>query len=292
MSKLRALIASPRHVRAQARRVRKPRADSAQTRRAILEATLRILRDHGLAELTHRAVAQEAGVSLALTSYHFASKDNLISEALDLAASETLRWLEQTAVELTANGGGALIPDLVAERLGDLTMGRLGDEQLAVVSGGGAVTRRRPPACPADSDRGLERRLPHHRGRPPETLRHTRSEGRRGARGRDARGPRVPADRRVEPQLRARGAPALRCGGCSGRSTSAASPRPGSIERSGARGRAYQASHRPANCAACAFVLCPACFMIGGTSGSATKLCQPCSSQSKITQTRSSSAGS
>ena len=32
--------------------------------------------------------------------------------------------------------------------------------------------------------------------------------------------------------------------------------------------------------------------MIGGTSGSETKLCQPCSSQSKITQTRSSSAGS
>ena len=113
---------------------RKLRSDSVQTRRAILDATLRILRDHGLAELTHRAVAQEAGVSLALTSYHFASKDNLISEALDLAASETLRWLEQTAVELTANGGGALIPELVAERFGDLTMGRLGDEQLAVVS--------------------------------------------------------------------------------------------------------------------------------------------------------------
>src|SRR5437867_877719 len=32
--------------------------------------------------------------------------------------------------------------------------------------------------------------------------------------------------------------------------------------------------------------------MIGGTSGSETKLCQPCSSQSKITQTRSSSEGS
>ena len=40
------------------------------------------------------------------------------------------------------------------------------------------------------------------------------------------------------------------------------------------------------------FDLCPASFMIGGTSGSDTKLCQPCSSQSKITQTRSSSAGS
>ena len=53
-----------------------------------------------------------------------------------------------------------------------------------------------------------------------------------------------------------------------------------------------QASHRPANCAACGLDLCPASFMIGGTSGSATKLCQPCSSQSKITQTRSSSEGS
>src|SRR5437870_7357011 len=32
--------------------------------------------------------------------------------------------------------------------------------------------------------------------------------------------------------------------------------------------------------------------MIGGTSGSETKLCQPCSSQSKTTQTRSASEGS
>src|SRR5512140_3438230 len=32
--------------------------------------------------------------------------------------------------------------------------------------------------------------------------------------------------------------------------------------------------------------------MIGGTSGSDTKLCQPCSSQSKTAQTRSSSEGS
>src|SRR3954470_4414739 len=53
-----------------------------------------------------------------------------------------------------------------------------------------------------------------------------------------------------------------------------------------------QAWHRPANCAACGRDLCPASFMIAGTSGSDTKLCQPCSSQSKTTQTRSSSEGS
>ena len=38
--------------------------------------------------------------------------------------------------------------------------------------------------------------------------------------------------------------------------------------------------------------MCPASFMIGGPVGSDTKLCQPCSSQSNTTQTRSVSEGS
>src|SRR4051812_2799810 len=54
----------------------------------------------------------------------------------------------------------------------------------------------------------------------------------------------------------------------------------------------FQELHWPANCAACGLPLCPASFMIGGTSGSDTKFCQPCSSQSKTTHTRSASEGS
>jgi hypothetical protein len=38
--------------------------------------------------------------------------------------------------------------------------------------------------------------------------------------------------------------------------------------------------------------LCPASFKIGGTAGSATKLCQPSASQSKTTQTHDESAAS
>src|SRR6476659_2514536 len=53
-----------------------------------------------------------------------------------------------------------------------------------------------------------------------------------------------------------------------------------------------QASMLRANMAACGLPLCPASFRIGGTSGSDTKLCQPCSSQSNATQTRSASVGS
>jgi DNA-binding transcriptional regulator YbjK len=133
MSKLRNVDRTGAAAGTQGRPTRKLRSDSIQTRRAILDATLRILRDHGLAELTHRAVAKEAGVSLALTSYHFSTKDNLISEALDLAATGTTEWLEQAAVDLTASRS-KLPPQLVAGRLGDLTMGRLDDAQLAPLS--------------------------------------------------------------------------------------------------------------------------------------------------------------
>ncbi len=129
MSKLPATNATGSRPRAQ----RRPRADSEATRRAILAATLRILRDRGLASLTHRAVAQEAGVSLALTSYHFASKENLIAEALELAMTDTTARLDETATALLA-GDRPVTPAVVAERLCDLTMSRLGDDELAVVS--------------------------------------------------------------------------------------------------------------------------------------------------------------
>jgi len=104
------------------------REDGRQTRAAILAATLRVLRDEGIGSLTHRAVAREARVSLALTTYHFATKENLIAEALNLAAAETLDGLR----EATAEGEGPLTPAAVADRLCDMTIERLGDERLAV----------------------------------------------------------------------------------------------------------------------------------------------------------------
>src|SRR5207244_11496661 len=52
------------------------------------------------------------------------------------------------------------------------------------------------------------------------------------------------------------------------------------------------ASYRPPSSAAWGRPTCPASCRIGGTEGSETKLCQPSASQSKSTQTRSSSLGS
>ncbi|MCC6524571.1 MAG: TetR family transcriptional regulator, partial [Polyangiaceae bacterium] len=51
-------------------------------RRAVLEATLRLLAREGPRGVTHRAVAAEAGTSLRATTYYFASREELLTEAL------------------------------------------------------------------------------------------------------------------------------------------------------------------------------------------------------------------
>ncbi|MCQ3828241.1 TetR family transcriptional regulator [Microbulbifer elongatus] len=60
---------------------RAQRADSRQRRKAILEATLRLIVKEGIRGIRHRAVAKEAAVPLAATTYYFKQLDDLISDA-------------------------------------------------------------------------------------------------------------------------------------------------------------------------------------------------------------------
>jgi TetR/AcrR family transcriptional regulator, regulator of biofilm formation and stress response len=59
-------------------------------RREILEATLRVIGDGGVKSVTHRAVAQEADVALASTTYYFDSKGALVEEALELMIARSI----------------------------------------------------------------------------------------------------------------------------------------------------------------------------------------------------------
>jgi DNA-binding transcriptional regulator YbjK len=59
-------------------------------RKDILEATLRLIGEGGVKSVTHRAVAHEANVSLASTTYYFDSKDALIEEALELMIERSI----------------------------------------------------------------------------------------------------------------------------------------------------------------------------------------------------------
>jgi DNA-binding transcriptional regulator YbjK len=64
-------------------------------RRDILEATLRVIGETGVKSVTHRAVAHEASVALASTTYYFDSKDALVEEALELMIERSIEYVRR-----------------------------------------------------------------------------------------------------------------------------------------------------------------------------------------------------
>lgn len=68
-----------------------------QRRKRILEATVRIIGREGPGAVTHRAVAAEAGVPLAATTYYFDSKEALFNEALTMSVWSDFAELEALA---------------------------------------------------------------------------------------------------------------------------------------------------------------------------------------------------
>ncbi|MEV6772192.1 TetR family transcriptional regulator [Nocardia sp. NPDC051030] len=63
----------------------KRRRDPERRIEEITAATERVIAARGIEGLTHRAVAEEAGVPLGATTYHFATKGDLIAAALQRA---------------------------------------------------------------------------------------------------------------------------------------------------------------------------------------------------------------
>jgi DNA-binding transcriptional regulator YbjK len=103
-------------------------------RAAIIDATIAIIGDGGVAAVTHRAVAERAGVSLSSTTYHFACKEAIVDEALrEVAARETervrlgVRGLQSLGAAGPEAFAGAVV-DWLAEQLE-------GDGRLAVRAG-------------------------------------------------------------------------------------------------------------------------------------------------------------
>jgi len=74
---------------------RAQRADSRQRRKAILEATLRLIVKEGIRGIRHRAVAREANVPLAATTYYFKDLNDLISDAFTYFVEQGLEHTRQ-----------------------------------------------------------------------------------------------------------------------------------------------------------------------------------------------------
>ena len=94
---------------------RKPQRRSIERRTALLKAVLRILGREGAAAITHRAVAEEAGVPIAATTYYFSSKEDLLREALQLHADQETQRVAQATDSL----GETPTIEALADRLAD-----------------------------------------------------------------------------------------------------------------------------------------------------------------------------
>jgi TetR/AcrR family transcriptional regulator, regulator of biofilm formation and stress response len=92
---------------------------TAGRREQILEAALRVIGRSGRQAVTHRAVAEEAGVPLGSTTYYFDSRDDLLGQALEhVAASEAERYAKRAeelrSVKTPRELADRLIDELVA----------------------------------------------------------------------------------------------------------------------------------------------------------------------------------
>ncbi len=88
-----------------------------QERRAeIARAVIDVVAEHGLRGLTHRKVADAAGVPLGSTTYHFETLDDLMMAGLELAADRNLAMMRRAAEQLaTGVDVAAWLTDLVIE---------------------------------------------------------------------------------------------------------------------------------------------------------------------------------
>jgi DNA-binding transcriptional regulator YbjK len=106
------------------------RAETSQrVRRSIVEATVRIVAREGVSGVTHRRVAAEAGVSLSSTTWHYATKADILEAALHSAADREVARMTGIADRL-----GDF--DLVAwaDALADWLLEQLGPERDATVA--------------------------------------------------------------------------------------------------------------------------------------------------------------
>lgn len=92
------------------------RARGDKRRAEIIEATLAVVTRDGAAGVTHRAVAEQAGITLSLITYHFATLDDLLVAALTTVADAyTVRIRD--IIEGPGDGLAGLA-DLIAESVG------------------------------------------------------------------------------------------------------------------------------------------------------------------------------
>jgi DNA-binding transcriptional regulator YbjK len=103
---------------------------SKRVREAIVAATVRIVAREGVAAVTHRRLAAEAGVSLSSTTWHFAAKADILEAALHWTAQREVVRIAEIADRL---GGTDFDPSAWADELADWLVEQVtGEREVAV----------------------------------------------------------------------------------------------------------------------------------------------------------------
>jgi TetR/AcrR family transcriptional regulator, regulator of biofilm formation and stress response len=101
------------------------RADASERlREAIVAATVRIVARDGVSAVTHRRVADEAGVSPSSTTWHFASKGEILEAALRWTAQREVERVSAMADRIAEVSSGAFDADLWADELAAWVIGQ------------------------------------------------------------------------------------------------------------------------------------------------------------------------
>jgi TetR/AcrR family transcriptional regulator, regulator of biofilm formation and stress response len=102
---------------------------SERVREAIVAATVRIVAREGVAAVTHRRLAAEAGVSLSSTTWHFAAKADILEAALRWTARREVARIAEIAARLEGDfDPAAWAEELAAWLLEQVT----GEREIAV----------------------------------------------------------------------------------------------------------------------------------------------------------------
>lgn len=80
---------------------------SLERRARIADAAVALIAERGIAGITHRLVAERAGVSLAATTYYYATKFDILAEAANSSMQHYADAFARAAERYRASGGGA-----------------------------------------------------------------------------------------------------------------------------------------------------------------------------------------
>lgn len=108
---------------------------SEQVRSAIVRATVRIVARDGVGAVTHRRVAELAGVSLSSTTWHFTSKDDILVAALRWTAQREVERVQQIAERVAAASPAGFDPAVWARELAAWVREQaVGDDRAATIA--------------------------------------------------------------------------------------------------------------------------------------------------------------